>query len=152
MTARIVLLARSGGGVPKQPISSATVSELGLEGDKVNHPKIHGGPERALCLYSLELMEKLQAEGHPIFPGSIGENVLIRGLDWSVLREGTRLRLGDAVSIELTKTATPCKTIAASFSNRRFLRLGVEGEMRWYCRVLRTGSVHVGDLVEITAS
>jgi MOSC domain-containing protein YiiM len=149
VSARIVFLAASRGGVPKVGISSASVTDLGIEGDKFNHPKFHGGPDRALCLYSLELMEKLQAEGHPIFPGSIGENVLIGGLDWSVLRGGSRIALGDAVSVELTKTATPCKTIAPSLANRKFLRLGVEGEMRWYCRILQPGVLRVGDPVKL---
>ena len=53
----------SQGGVPKLPVLEAAVGELGLEGDAVANPDIHGGPERAVCLYSLELIEALVAEG-----------------------------------------------------------------------------------------
>ena len=147
MTARIVQLAISNGGVPKTPVLLATVTELGLVGDKQKHAKFHGGPLRALCLYSLELIEKLQAEGHPIYPGSTGENVTISGLEWSALATGTRIALGEEVEIELTTEADPCKTIAESFANRNFKRLAEPGEMRWYCKVLKAGALRVGDAV-----
>ena len=147
MTARIFQLARSGGGVPKLGVHEARVTPLGLEGDVQKHTKIHGGPERALCLYSLELIQKLQAEGHPIFPGSTGENVTISGLDWSQLRAGSQLWLGTQVLVELTRVSEPCKTIRASFTGANIKRLEVPREMRWYTRVLREGMVRVSDPV-----
>ena len=148
MTARIFQLARSRGGVPKHAMPEAEVGELGLAGDIQKNTKIHGGPERALCLFSLEVIEKLQREGHPIYPGSTGENVLIAGLDWSTLAAGTRLALGDAI-VELTRPAAPCKSIAASFLEGDHKRLGVPGEMRWYCRVVQTGMLRVAMPVRV---
>ncbi|MFN2109684.1 MAG: MOSC domain-containing protein, partial [Anaerolineae bacterium] len=71
----------SHGGVPKLAVRSAEVTELGLVGDTHNNTKVHGGPTRALCLYSLERILALQAEGHPIFAGSTGENLTLAGLD-----------------------------------------------------------------------
>ena len=143
MSGRIFHLARSDGGAPKHSVSEGMVGELGLEGDRQKHTKFHGGPTRALCLYSLELIQKLQAEGHPIYPGSTGENVTISGIDWSALTSGTRLQLGPDVTVELTETADPCKNIGASFTGRTFNRLEVPGEMRWYCRVTRGGLLRI---------
>jgi len=77
MEGRIFQLNISPGGVPKLPLREAMVGELGLEGDGHSFPDIHGGPERALCLFSLERILELQAEGHPIFPGAAGENITI---------------------------------------------------------------------------
>ena len=148
MTGHIFHIARSNGGVPKNSVSEANVGELGLEGDRQKHTKVHGGPERALCLFSLEVMEKLQREGHPIYPGSTGENVLIAGLDWAALKSGTRIALGDVI-VELTRTAEPCKNIAASFIDRRFKRLEAPNEMRWYCRIVQTGHVRVAMPVRV---
>jgi MOSC domain-containing protein YiiM len=144
MTARIVQLSASKGGVPKLAIRQARATTRGLDVDKQKYRKIHGGPERALCLFSLEVLLKLQAEGHPIFPGSTGENVLISGLDWATLAPMARLAFGDEVVVELTRTATPCKTIAESFTDRDFNRLGRPDEMRWYSRVLAEGELRVG--------
>jgi len=59
----------SQGGVPKRPVPSATVTETGVEGDRHRNPRLHGGPQRAVCLFSLEVIERLRAEGHPIAPG-----------------------------------------------------------------------------------
>jgi len=152
MTGHIFHIARSDGGAPKFPISHAEVGELGLVGDRQAHPKIHGGPERALCLFSLEVILKLQGEGHPIYPGSTGENVTISGLRWNTLCEGTQLLLGDEVFVELTRTAEPCKQIRASFKDGDYKRLAVPGEMRWYCRVLRGGTLRVAQPVRIIGS
>lgn len=144
MSARIFQLAASRGGVPKVALREARATTLGLDVDKQKHIKIHGGPERALCLFSVEVIEALQAEGHPIYPGSTGENVLISGLEWTQLAAGTRLALGDEVIVELTRTATPCKQIADSFIGRDFRPLGVPDRMRWYSRVVTEGVLRVG--------
>jgi MOSC domain-containing protein YiiM len=133
--------------VPKLAVREARATVLGLEGDGHAHPKFHGGPERALCLYSLEVILALQAEGHPIFPGSTGENVTITDLPWATLATGTRLHLGDEVVVELTRIATPCKQIVESFADRSSKRLAEPAIGRWYARVLHEGVLRVGQLV-----
>lgn len=145
---RIFQLNLSPGGVPKLPLREAHCGVLGLDGDGHAHPKIHGGPERALCLYSLEVILALQGEGHPIWPGAAGENVTITGADWSSLAVGQRFALGDSVIIELTRPTTPCKQIAACFADREFGRIHHDqhpGWSRWYARVEKEGTLRVGD-------
>lgn len=147
---RVVSLNVSQGGVPKLPVPEARVTRLGMEGDRQAHPDIHGGPERALCLFSAEVIAALQAEGHPIAPGTAGENVTVAGLDWAEVRPGSRWRLGAEVEIEVTRPTTPCKTIRESFRGGEFNRIHHAqhpGESRVYARVLREGSVRVGDPV-----
>lgn len=152
MKGRIHQLNCSRGGVPKTPVPDAVLTPTGLEGDSVRHPRFHGGPERALCLFPLELIKELQSDGHPIFPGSIGENVTVEGLDWSSLAPGRRLALGDEVVVEISSYTTPCKTIAASFTDRDFSRVSQKvhpGESRLYARVIRTGRLAVGQTVRV---
>lgn len=146
---RIFQLSRSPGGVPKLAVREARATALGLDGDGHAHPKIHGGPERALCLYSLEAILALQAQGHPIFPGSAGENVTITGYPWTTLAAGTRLRLGDDVLVELTRIAAPCKTILDSFADRSSKRLADPAIGRWYARVLSEGLLRAGQPVTL---
>ena len=55
-----------------------------VEGDKQNDLKHHGGENRAVCLYSMDLITELKKEGHPIFEGSTGENITIQGQDWNI--------------------------------------------------------------------
>lgn len=150
--ATIHQLNASRGGVPKLPLSVAVIGELGIEGDAVANPGIHGGPERAVCLYSLERIEALAAEGHPIAPGSTGENITLKGLDWDAIQPGSRIRLGADVLLEVTRFTTPCATIRASFkdgdSNRIHANLH-PGWSRAYARVLTPGTVRPGDRVQL---
>jgi MOSC domain-containing protein YiiM len=142
----------SDGGVPKLPVREAQLTPTGLVGDRQAHTRFHGGPERALCLYALEQIQALQAEGHPIFPGSVGENVTVADLDWSRLAPGVRLALGDEVVIELSSYAMPCRSIKRSFRDEKFGRISQKthaGESRLYARVIRTGKLAVGQTVRV---
>jgi MOSC domain-containing protein YiiM len=152
MDGRIFQLNRSGGGVPKLGVREAFLAETGLEGDRQSDLRFHGGPERALCLFPLELILELQAEGHPIFPGSVGENVTVSGLEWARLTPGSRLALGDEALVEIASYTSPCKTIAASFTGGDFKRISQKvrpGDSRLYARVLRPGRLAVGHAVKL---
>lgn len=151
MSARVVRINRSSGGVPKLPIGEAAVTIDGLSGDKQRDRRFHGGPARALSLYSLELIEALAAEGHPVEPGALGENVTISGLDWTCMCPGTRVGIGE-VRVELTSFAPPCRNIRSSFLDEGFARISEKVHPGWsrvYARVLLAGLVRVGDLVVI---
>jgi len=139
------------GGVPKHPVDSAYIGTYGVKGDKQNDLKHHGGENRAVCLYSSDLIAQLQKEGHPIFEGSTGENITIQGLDWISLQKGDLLEIGE-VKIELTKPTPPCKTIAKSFINEKFVRNSENkypGWSRWYAKVLIEGEVGINDIVSL---
>lgn len=140
------------GGVPKHRVPGAAVMVGGVAGDKQRLRRFHGGPTRAVSLYSYEHIQALQAEGHPIAPGSTGENLTIGGLGWSSLRAGSRLRIGERLRIEITGYAAPCANIAGSFKDGMFKRIGHKANPGWsrlYARVLEEGSVCEGDLVEV---
>lgn len=140
----------SDGRVPKLPMHWAEVTRSELVGDRQRDLKHHGGPDQTLCLYSLERITALQGEGHPIFPGSLGENLTITGLEWEEMQPGTRWRLGRELLIEITGYTTPCSTIAASFVDGRFMRASQERHPGWsrvYARVLSAGDIRIGDSI-----
>lgn len=142
----------SDGGVPKTPVAEAEVCPTGLVGDRQAHTRIHGGPDRALCLYSLERIEELQREGHAITPGSVGENVTIKGIDWARLKPGHRLALGDEVVIEITSYTKPCNSIVGSFIKGRYGRIDQRkhpGYSRLYARIISTGRLRTGQKVRV---
>ena len=142
----------SNGGVPKGRVNGAQVSLLGLEGDRQTDTKHHSGPDRAVCVYSLERIHSLQAEGHPIDVGTVGENVTVEGIDWDLAVPGARIRLGDEVVLEIASFTDPCKTIKGSFIDGRFVRIAQKlypGWSRVYARVLEEGEIHFGDTVEV---
>jgi MOSC domain-containing protein YiiM len=153
LTGTVAAINISGGGVPKRRVSGAQVSRLGLENDAQDDKKHHGGPERAVCVYSLERIRSLQAEGHPIDIGTAGENVTIQGIDWDRIAPGATIKIGDEVLLEVASFTNPCKTIRASFIAGEFVRIAQKlhpGWSRLYARVLREGQIRFGDAVEVT--
>ena len=147
MTGTVHSINTSKGGVPKLPQPEAVVTLDGIVGDRQRDRRYHGGPLRAVCLYALERIRALQAEGHPVDVGTMGENLTIAGLDWSRIGPGVRIAVGDAL-LEVTKDAPPCRTIAASFRDGLFARASQKvhpGWSRFYAKVLREGTVRAGD-------
>jgi MOSC domain-containing protein YiiM len=140
----------SDGGVPKYPVRKAEVNNLGIIGDHQRNQKNHGGPERALCLYSLDHIMSLQSKGHPIFPGSIGENLTLAGLDWDELVPGARFQIGSELITEIASFASPCEVIGESFSDSQFILTSQDHHPGWsrlYTRVLTPGNIQIGDTV-----
>ena len=145
----VVGLFASDGGVPKLPIDRAAVGRRGVAGDRQAARKHHGRVSQALCIWSAEVIDALAAEGHPIGPGRAGENVLVRGLEWSAMRPGVRLQLG-GVTAELTGFALPCKKNARWFVGGDFQRMHPDlhpGWSRAYASVVTGGEIAVGDPV-----
>lgn len=145
---RVAGLFSGHGGVPKHPVESVTIDRGGVVGDVQRTRSDHGRPWQALCLWSAEVVELLRGEGHPIQPGAAGENVSIRGLDWSVVRSGVRLQIGTTLA-EVSVFALPCRQNGRWFVGRRFDRMHHDrGPVsRVYATVREPGRATVGDEV-----
>jgi MOSC domain-containing protein YiiM len=152
MIGRVVSVNVSPGGVPKRPIERAWVGTLGLDGDGHDSPN-HGGPTAAVCLYAVEALARVAADGHEAFPGAYGENLTLEGIEWGRLAEGDRLTVGDdGLELELTQNAAPCAKQARWFVDGAIERISVKrypDDARWYARVLGEGRVAVNDRVEV---
>jgi MOSC domain-containing protein YiiM len=147
---RIFQINVSNGGVPKQPVRRAAVRHLGVEGDRQRNTQAHGGPDRAVTLFALERIQALQAEGHLIYPGSIGENLTLVGLDWDQVIPGVRLLLGKDVLLEVTTYTSPCNNLVESFSGGDYGRVSQNRQPGWSrvnARVLQEGEIKLGDPV-----
>lgn len=153
MVGVVASLHASDGGVPKRAIASAQIGAAGIAGDRQGNRQHHGRPWQALCVFSADVIDALAAEGHPIRPGSVGENLAIGGVDWSRMRGGLTITIGDVV-LRTSSPAAPCHKIGDSFVERHWNRIDhVErpGWARWYASVLRGGAVSPGDAVTVTA-
>jgi len=138
----------SNGGVPKSAVDSVEIGWRGVLGDRQASRQHHGRPWQAVCLWSADIVGELAQAGHPIGPGSAGENVSIRGLVWSTARPGACLTLGSAV-VSLAAYAIPCSKNARWFSDGDYARMSHErsDRSRLYARVEQPGRVSVGDAV-----
>ncbi|MEO8639184.1 MAG: MOSC domain-containing protein [Chloroflexota bacterium] len=149
---RVVSVNVNEGGVPKLPVDEQWVGSLGLADDRHIEPEpSHGGVDQAVCLYSMEAIGRLVAEGHNAFPGAFGENLTLEGIELDAIGPGDRLAIGDGgLVIEITRHAAPCKKQAQWFSDGRFARISGKTnppDARWYARVLNEGPVRPGDAV-----
>jgi MOSC domain-containing protein YiiM len=161
MIPHIVQVNISRGGVPKNPVPSARVTAARLEGDHWNDSKHHGLPGQAVCLFSVEMIRQLVAEGYPLFPGALGENFTTAGIDFRLVRIGQVYRAGQEVEIRITKVRQPCRTIQvygegiirATYDAQ--VKAGIVDSPKWgrsgfYAEVLHEGIVHPGDPVLLT--
>jgi MOSC domain-containing protein YiiM len=137
--------------VPKLPRYQALVTAEGLEGDRQRNLRHHGGPDRAVCLYSFDRIRELQHEGHAVSVGHMGENLTIRGLDWRLLTPGTRVQIGEVVLV-LTAFTVPCSNLTSYFEGGEIFRVSQKVNPGWsrvYARVEQPGMVRLGDPVSI---
>jgi MOSC domain-containing protein YiiM len=153
-TGLLVSVNISPGGVPKKPIASGFMNLRGVDGDRHSKPEpVHGTPAQAACLYAVEAIERVRADGDDAFPGAYGENFTLLGLDWAGLRVGDRMRIGEGGPLlVLTDYATPCNTQARWFQGGRTGRISAQAhpeDARWYAAVLEEGPVAAGDTVEL---
>lgn len=156
MSAHIFQINISNGGVPKRAVDRATIEPgIGIVGDNQSDRVHHGGPLQDLCLFRLETILVLQREGHPIYPGAVGENLTIFGLEEENFLPGRHLRLGDEILIELTEYAVPCSKVKAYFRDGRFSRISAKispESGRMYARVLDGGHLGIGDRIDLSGN
>ena len=149
----------SGGGVPKRAILHAVVNKLGVEGDTQAHPQYHGGPRQALLLVTAEGLDELKTAGFRVYPGALGENLTIRGLDRRQMRIGQQYRAG-GVLLELTKMRQPCsaldpygggiqKAIFDANVKRGDFTSPLWGLSGFYASVIEPGEITPGDIIAL---
>ena len=142
----------SKGGVPKLPVAQAAIHVNGLEGDRQQHTKFHGGPTRAVSLLGLDVIESLQRQGHPIAPGATGENLTIAGVDWHTVGIGTTFEFEGGVVLEALSFARPCPAIRRAFLRDEIALLDADqhpGQARVYASVRTPGTVRTGEALLI---
>ena len=162
MTGTVVQVSTSRGGLPKYAVFEGHVSAEGIEGDGHNNPQIHGGPRQALLIVTIEGINELRAEGFDLYPGALGENLTVEGIDRRQFRIGQRFRIGETI-VEITKLRSPCTNLNVYNSNGSSIqkavydsqvKAGDPGSPRWalggvYCSVSRGGTIRPEDPITL---
>jgi MOSC domain-containing protein YiiM len=142
----VVQVNVSAGGIPKLAVASARVTADGVEGDWQRNRKYHGGPNRAVCIFSVELYQWLREKGIDLANGSVGENLTTCGLDLSRLAKGDRLLVGESCVVEITDVRVPCGNLKRWDVDLPELIVGNSG---WVGKVVSEGVVRAGDSMEV---
>lgn len=153
-------------GSPQVPVP-VRVTAVGLEGDEQADLTVHGGLDKAVYLYPVEHYAfwhtvRTQAglaappaaaaeTGTPLPPGSMGENLLVRGLLETEVWVGDRLRIGE-VELRVESPRQPCYKFNARMGFKWAVKMMVDsGYTGFYCSVLRQGMLAAGDAVQLVA-
>jgi MOSC domain-containing protein YiiM len=133
-------------GICKKPVSGqVTLRALGFDGDGVADTKNHGGPDKAICVYSLDhypFWEKTLGVRLPA--AAFGENLSVSNLKEDDVCIGDIFLLGTA-TVQISQPRQPCTTLAARYGRNDLVKLVINsGFSGFYFRVLQEGEVRVG--------
>ena len=133
-------------GLPKKEVAAVTVGFGGIEGDVQRSRKHHGAPYQALCIWSVDSIDRLRSEGHPIEHGYAGENITVDGIPNGALRPGAHFEVGTVRGF-LSGYAYPCSQNKDWFAGGDFMRMwhGRADDSRVYAMVTRPGTISAGD-------
>jgi MOSC domain-containing protein YiiM len=141
-------------GLPKRAAPQLTITADGVEGDynRWRTEKAQGDPDQAVLLLSEEILAHLRAEGWPVEPGDLGENITLAGVDLDALRPDAVVRIGEVV-LQVSKACDPCTVLytlpyIGVERGAQFLRT-MQGRRGWYARVLQGGIVRKDSPIQI---
>jgi len=124
-------------GFLRVPLAEAALTEgLGIDGD------FNAQPQRNLNVMDRLTLRELGAQGLPTFPGALGENIVLDGIDLRTLPAGTRLRLGAHAVIAITALRAGCDKLHRIDERMPGQTVGRIGVM---AQVVQAGQIRVGD-------
>jgi MOSC domain-containing protein YiiM len=138
-------------GIGKTPINTPIkLSKHGLEGDAQADLERHGGPERAVCVYSLEhypYWSKRLAK--PLGAAAFGENFSVWGMTEDTVCIGDVYRVGSAV-VQVSAPRGSCEKLTVRHGTPQLEDwMRTTGYTGFYCRVLEPGEVGSGERLRL---
>lgn len=157
-TGRVAMLSIGGrtvgSAIGKRPQAGpVAVGMLGLDGDEQADASVHGGLSKAVYAYPAEhyafwqtvrLQARVAGADSPLPPGSLGENLTLRGVQESELWIGDRLQLPDCV-LAVSEPRRPCFKLnhALGFAHAAKM-MQQSGWCGSYLAVVKPGSIAAG--------
>jgi MOSC domain-containing protein YiiM len=137
--------------IVKEPVRApVAVTADGLAGDVQADRRVHGGLDKAVCVYCDEHVAGWERWLERELPyGAFGENLRVRGLLETDVHIGDVLRAGGA-TVQVSQPRAPCFKLAARWGSRRLPpRMASQAASGYYFRVLVPGEVAAGDRIEL---
>lgn len=124
---------------------------LNLEGDEQADLNVHGGPDKAVCVYSADHFAYWQeALGRrDLGAGAFGENFTVNGLDETTVCLGDVFAVG-TVLVEVSQPRGPCWKLGRKWDRLDLPKLVLKaGKTGWYFRVRQPGRVAAGEGIRL---
>jgi MOSC domain-containing protein YiiM len=119
-----------------------------LDGDAQSDLNVHGGPDKAVCVYSADHHGSWRKELGiaEIGNGAFGENFSVEGQTESTVSVGDRFRIGDAI-VEVSQPRGPCWKLSRRWRRPDLPKRVIAAQRTgWYLRVITEGTVGAGDV------
>ena len=135
----------------KAPVTGPVwLSGTNLSGDEQADKRVHGGPEKAVCVYPLEHYSYWEERlGRELSKAAFGENFTTERLTESGVCIGDVFRVGESgrgAVMQVSQPRRPCFKLGARYGIPELVLWVQEtGLTGFYCRVLEEGEVRAGD-------
>jgi MOSC domain-containing protein YiiM len=131
----------------KEPVAGPVALGLtNLEGDRQSDLSVHGGRDKAVCVYSADHIDAWRRElNEPAWGvAAAGENFTVAGLTETTVCLGDVFEVGTAV-VQISQPRSPCSKFARKWGRLDLpKRVIASGRTGWYFRVLTPGHVEAG--------
>jgi MOSC domain-containing protein YiiM len=139
-------------GIFKSPVDGpVALREHNLDGDRQADLSVHGGPTKAVYVYSAQHYTYWRQELPDVELGwgHFGENFTVDGMDEESINIGDEFTVGTA-RVVVTEPRMPCFKLSIRFGRtdivKRFLQSQRSG---FYVGVVEEGQVQAGDALEL---
>jgi MOSC domain-containing protein YiiM len=129
----------------------ARLGRTHLEGDAVADARVHGGADKAVCVYSADNFPAWQRvlARDDFSDGAFGENFTVTGLTEPDVCIGDQFRIGTAL-VEVSQPRMPCWKLGRRWNRQDLPKLVTQsGRSGWYFRVRREGVVEAGQPIDL---
>ncbi|MFA5260825.1 MAG: MOSC domain-containing protein [Candidatus Omnitrophota bacterium] len=129
-------------GIKKVNVPAATlIAGVGIDGDA------HAGPgPRQVSLLSWEAIQAFNTRGVSCAPGDFAENICATGLDFSAIKPGTRILVGEDAELQVSRIGKECHAPCRIAQEAGDCIMPKEGV---FAVVVRGGIIRVGDSVGV---
>lgn len=137
--------------IHKRPVDGpVALGRSGLVGDQQADGGRHGGPEKAVLLFSADHYPRLAADWElELAPGAFGENLLVTGLCEATVCVGDLWRIGTA-TLRTTQPRQPGWKLARRWHRTRLPKAMARAVTTgWYARTERPGQLWAGAEAEL---
>jgi MOSC domain-containing protein YiiM len=120
-----------------------------LDGDEQADLRVHGGPDKAVCVYSADHLPfwRVTLGRDDVGPGAFGENFSVAGVSEADVCIGDVFQVGTAV-VQVSQPRGPCWKLGRKWARLDLPKVVIkEGKTGWYLRVLQPGDVEAGQEV-----
>jgi len=139
-------------GIYKDPVAGRILlSPTNLAGDGQADLTVHGGPDKAVCVYPADhyALWRQELGVQDCGPGWFGENFSVLGQRETDVSIGDTFRVGTAV-VQVSQPRAPCSKLGRRWKRGDMPKIVVHtGRTGWYLRVLEAGDVESGDALTL---